>query len=182
MPFNANVVEENMKKAVEHTSKDMAAIRTGRASTSVLDSVKVEYYGSQVPISQAAGVGLSGGRTIEIKPWEASSLQNIEKAILKSDIGLTPVSDGKIIRINIPPLTEERRKELVKQAKKLAEDGKVSLRNVRRQANEEIDKQKGAMSDDDIKKNKDKIQKMLDMNIAQLDRILTEKEKAIMEV
>lgn len=184
MAYNVNIVEEKMKKGVEHIRKELSTIRTGRASASILDNIKAEYYGSLMSISQVASVTIPQHKLIEIKPWDVSVLPNIEKAILKSDIGLTPVNDGKIIRINIPPLTEERRKELIKFAKKLAEDEKVALRGIRRSANEEIEAQKtkSEISEDEMKKLKDKVQKILDNYILQIDKILSDKEKEIIEV
>jgi len=182
MAFNFAQYEDKLKKGVEHLRKELSTIRTGRASASILDNVKVEYYGSMVPISQVAAVNVPQAKTIEIKAWDSSALPAIEKAIQKSDLGLNPVNDGKLIRINIPSLTEERRKELVKYAKKVSEEEKVSLRNHRRTANEEIDKAKGEISEDQQKKDKEKIQKTLDSYIAQVDKILVEKEKEMMEV
>jgi len=183
MPFNIKAVEDKMKKAVEHVSKELSSIRTGRASTSIFDNVKVEYFGSEVPLKQVANV-VASARTIEIKPYDVSAIQAIEKAIQKSELGLTPVSDGKVVRINIPALTEERRKELTKYAKKLGEDGKVTCRNIRRDGNDDLDKMKKAseMSEDENKRNKDAVQKMLDRYIAEIDKYLVNKEKEIMEV
>ncbi len=183
MPFNIKVTEDKMKKAAEHVSVELATIRTGRASTAIFDNIKVEYFGADVPLKQVANVSVQA-RTIEIKAFDPSALQNIEKAIMKSDLGLTPVNDGKLIRINVPSLTEERRKELSKYARKLGEEGKVSLRNIRRDANDELDKAKKSaeMSEDDCKRNKDAVQKMLDRYIADVDKFLVNKEKEIMEV
>ncbi|MEI7905280.1 MAG: ribosome recycling factor [Candidatus Firestonebacteria bacterium] len=183
MPFAINAVEDKMKKAIEHVSKELMSIRTGRASTAIFDNIKAEYFGSEVPLKQLANI-IVQARTIEIKPFDASAISNIEKAIQKSDLGLTPVSDGKVVRLNIPPLTEDRRKELVKYAKKLCEDGKVTCRNNRRDANDELEKMKKSaqMSEDDNKRNKDAVQKMLDRYIAEIDKLLSNKEKEIMEV
>jgi len=183
MAFAINAVEDKIKKAVEHVSKELASIRTGRASTAIFDNIKAEYFGADVPLKQLANI-VAQARTIEIKPFDVSAISNIEKAIQKSELGLTPVSDGKIIRLNIPPLTEDRRKELVKYAKKLCEDGKVACRNNRRDANDELDKMKktATMSEDDNKRNKDQVQKMLDKFIADIDKLLSNKEKDIMEV
>ncbi len=184
MSFNFAQYEEKLKKGVDHLGKELATIRSGRANASILDSVKVEYYGSQVPLSQVASINVPQAKLIEIKAWDAGALPAIEKAIQKSDLGLNPVNDGKLIRINIPALTEERRKELVKFAKKVGEEEKVSLRNHRRAANEEVDsaKTKGELSEDQQKKEKDRIQKTLDRYIQQIDKTLTDKEKEIMEV
>ena len=179
MAFNFALYEDKLKKGVDHLRKELSTIRTGRANASILDNVKVEYYGSMVPISQVAAVNVPQAKTIEIKAWDSSALPAIEKAIQKSDLGLNPVNDGKLIRINIPALTEERRKELVKYAKKVSEEEKVALRNNRRTANEEVDtnKTKGEISEDQQKKDKEKIQKTLDSYIAQIDKILADKEK-----
>jgi ribosome recycling factor len=184
MAFVFTAFEEKLKKGVQHLSKELATIRTGRANASVLDSVKVEYYGSLVPISQVAAINVPQARVIEIKAWDSAALLAIEKGIQKSDLGLNPVNDGKLIRINIPALTEERRKELVKYTKKLAEEEKVSLRNIRRTANEEIDseKTKGGISEDQQKKEKEKVQKLLDNYIAQIEKNMIDKEKDIMAV
>ncbi|OGF45380.1 MAG: ribosome recycling factor [Candidatus Firestonebacteria bacterium RIFOXYC2_FULL_39_67] len=184
MAFNFALYEDKLKKGVDHLRKELSTIRTGRANASILDNVKVEYYGSMVPISQVAAVNVPQAKTIEIKAWDSSALPAIEKAIQKSDLGLNPVNDGKLIRINIPALTEERRKELVKYAKKVSEEEKVALRNNRRTANEEVDtnKTKGEISEDQQKKDKEKIQKTLDSYIAQIDKILADKEKEMMEV
>ncbi|MFH1825025.1 MAG: ribosome recycling factor [Candidatus Firestonebacteria bacterium] len=184
MSYNINQMEEKMKKGLEHVRKEFSTVRTGRASISILDNIRVEYYGSQTPINQIANISIPQSRLIEIKPWDASVLSNIEKAILKSDLGLTPISDGKSIRINVPPLTEERRLELVKFVKKIAEDGRIALRGIRRNANEEVEgmKKKGEISEDEMKRSKEQIQKLLDSNISQIDKTIAEKEKEIMEV
>ncbi|MFH1073938.1 MAG: ribosome recycling factor [Candidatus Firestonebacteria bacterium] len=184
MAFNFAQYEDRLKKGVDHLRKELSTIRTGRANASMLDNIKVEYYGSLVPISQVAAVNVPQAKTIEIKAWDSSALQAIEKAIQKSDLGLNPVNDGKLIRINIPSLTEERRKELVKYAKKVSEEEKVSLRNNRRVANEEIDKTKtkGEISEDQQKKDKEKVQKILDSYISLIDKILADKEKEMIEI
>jgi len=184
MAFNFALYEDKLKKGLEHLRKELSTIRTGRASASILDNVKVEYYGSLVPISQVAAVNVPQAKTLEIKAWDASSLPLIEKAIQKSDLGLNPVNDGKLIRINIPSLNEERRKELIKYAKKVCEEEKVALRNVRRGANEEIDKAetKGEISEDQQKKDKEKVQKALDNYISQIDKVFGDKEKEMLEV
>jgi len=184
MAFNFAQYEDKLKKGVEHLRKELSTIRTGRANASILDSIKVEYYGGMVPISQVAAVNVPQAKTIEIKAWDSSALPAIEKAIQKSDLGLNPVNDGKLIRINIPSLTEERRKELVKYAKKVSEEEKVSLRNHRRVANEEIDtaKTKGEIPEDQQKKDKEKVQKTLDSHILLIDKIFGDKEKEMSEI
>src|SRR5208283_6124974 len=142
-PVDANQIlndtDSKMKKAIEATKREFSSVRTGRASTSLVENIKVEYYGSFVPLNQVAGISIPDARTIEMKPWDAAALSEIEKAILKSDLGLNPNNDGKVIRINIPPLTEERRKEFVKMVHKHAEDGRVALRSIRQEANKHLD-------------------------------------------
>lgn len=175
---------ERMNKSVEAFKKDLAGIRTGRASISLLDSIRVEYYGNQVPLNQVATLNVPEPRTITIQPWEQRMISVIEKAILESDLGLTPSNDGKIIRINIPPLTEERRKQLTKVVRKRAEEARVAVRNIRRDANEELkklEKQK-EISEDELKKRLDEVQKLTDEFIKLIDEVLQKKEKEIMEV
>ncbi|MEK6645504.1 MAG: ribosome recycling factor [Candidatus Firestonebacteria bacterium] len=176
------MIEDKMKKSIETTRKELMSIRTGRASSALLDNIKVEYYNSQVPINQVANVNVPESRTIEIKPWDKSVIPAIEKAIIKSELGLNPSNDGKIIRISIPMLTEERRKELVKAAKKIAEDGKIAIRNIRRELMLSLDvsKDKSELSEDDVKKSKDRAQKLTDAYIKEVDTILANKEKEIL--
>lgn len=178
------VVEERMNKAIEAMQKTMASIRTGKASPMMLEGIRVEYYGTSTPLNQVASVASPEARLLEIKPWDKNALSDIEKAIQKSDLGLTPVNDGKMIRLQIPQPTEERRKELVKVAKKMAEDGRVTVRGVRRDVNDEVDKEKQAktISEDEAKKYKDHVQQLTDKFIAMVDKILTGKEKEILEV
>ncbi len=178
--------EDKMNKALESLRKEFAAIRTGRASLGILEGIMVDYYGAPTPLSQVANLAVPDPRQITIQPWEPKMLVEIEKAILKSDVGLTPSNDGKIIRLNIPPLTEERRQQIVKHAKKLAEDGRVAVRNVRRDINDEI-KKKGKdkdahVSEDETKKLQDEIQKSTDSYIKKIDELLVHKEKEIMTV
>jgi ribosome recycling factor len=174
---------ENMVKAVAALKKDLKRVRTGRASLSLLDGVKVDYYGTLTPVSQLATLAVPESRLITIQPWDATVIKEIEKAILKSDLGLTPSSDGKIVRIAIPPLTEQRRKELVKVVHKICEEYKVSIRNLRRDANEMVKelKKESQISEDDAFKSQDKIQKMTDEHIKLLDECYKEKEKEILE-
>ena len=176
--------EEKMGKAVEALKREFGRLRTGRASTSLVDSLAVDYYGTPTPINQLASVTTPDARSITIQPWDKGAFALIEKAIQTSDLGLNPVNDGKIIRINMPPLTEERRKELVKLAKKDSEDGKVAVRNIRRDANDQLKKlQKGGdLTEDDLRKGQDDVQKLTDSYVAKCDEALAEKEKEIMEI
>jgi ribosome recycling factor len=177
-------VEGHMQKAVEATQRSFNTIRTGRASTSLLDRVTVDYYGAPTPIKSLANINTPDGSTIAIQPFDKTSLGAIEKAISLSDIGLTPSNDGAIIRLNIPPLTTERRKELVKQAGKYSEEGKISVRNIRRDGIDEVKKQEKSsdISEDEAKGLQEKIQKLTDKYIAKIEQVLTEKEKDIMTV
>ncbi len=174
----------DMDKALQVLKGELAKLRTGRASPALVESVQVEYYGSNVPINQVANITTPDARTIQIAPWEAGTISSIERAILAANIGLTPQSDGKVIRIPLPPLTEERRKEMVKMIKKMGEESKVAIRNHRRDANEAIknaEKNK-TVSQDDAKKVMDQIQKKTDEKTAEVDKIIAGKEKEIMTV
>jgi ribosome recycling factor len=177
-------VEGHMQKTVEATQRSFNTIRTGRASTSLLDRVVIDYYGAPAPIKSLANVNTPDGSTIAIQPFDKSSLGAIEKAISLSDIGLTPSNDGVTIRLNIPPLTTERRKELVKQAGKYSEEGKVAVRNIRRDGIDEVKKQEKSsdISEDEAKGLQEKIQKLTDKYIAKIEQVLAEKEKDIMTV
>ncbi|MEL7641380.1 MAG: ribosome recycling factor [Solidesulfovibrio sp.] len=176
--------EERMKKALATLDKEFARLRTGRATTSLLDGLRVDYYGTPTPLDQIASVATPDSRTITIQPWDRKAFSDVERAILKSDLGLTPVNDGKIIRISIPPLTEDRRKDLAKVAKKYAEEAKVAVRNIRRDANETLKKKKNdkSISEDDQHKGQDDVQKLTDAYIAKAEDILSKKEKEIMEI
>jgi len=176
--------ENKMNKAISVLQSDLAAIRAGRANPAVLDKVKVDYYGVPTPVQQVGTIAVPEPRTITIQPWDASILGDIEKAILKSDVGITPNNDGKTIRLNFPPLTEERRKELVKGISKRGEECKVAIRNVRRDALEGFKKQKkdGEITEDDLKNLESKIQKLTDKFVANIDSIIADKEKEILEV
>ena len=176
--------ETRMEKAINALQNDLAAIRAGRANPAILDKVTVEYYGVQTPVQQVGTISVPEARTIIIQPWDASILGEIEKAILKSDVGITPNNDGKSIRLNFPPLTEERRKELVKGISKRGEECKVAVRGVRRDAIEGFKKQKkdGEITEDDLKDLETKIQKLTDKFIANVESIISSKEKEIMEV
>lgn len=176
--------ESKMQKAVESTQHAFNTIRTGRANASLLDKVTVDYYGTQTPLKSLASINTPDATTIAIQPYDRSSLNSIEKAISMSDIGLTPNNDGSTIRLNIPPLTSDRRKELVKIAAKYAEEGKVSIRNIRRDAVDSIRKEEksGDISEDEAKDRQDKIQKLTDKYINKIDALLEEKEKDITTV
>jgi len=175
--------EERMDKALGALRRDLATLRAGRATPAMLDRVQAEYYGALTPINQLANINTPDSRTLIIQPWDKSSLGAIEKAILKSDLGLTPSNDGSVIRLGIPPLTEERRAELVKSTKKFGEEAKVAIRNIRRDANDDIKKlEKTDISEDESRRHQDDIQKSTDRFIAEVDKILAAKEKEIMEV
>lgn len=173
-----------MQKSIDSLEKDFSKLRTGRASTALVDSIRVEYYGTPTPLNQVASVSIPDSRTISIAPWDRNAFNSIEKAIMKSDLGLTPINDGRAIRINIPVLTEERRKDLVKMAKKYTEDTKVAIRNVRRDANDALKKMHTAkeISEDDLHKAQDEVQKTTDLFVKKADAVLAEKEKEIMEI
>ncbi len=174
---------ESMSKSIASLKKELNRLRTGRASLSILDGIKVDYYGTPTPLNQMATLAVPESRLITIQPWDGSVIKDIEKAILKSDLGLTPSNDGKIIRISIPPLTEERRKELVKVVHKMCEDYKVSVRNIRRDANELLKtmKKDGEVSEDDAYKAQDQVQKITDEQIKLIDACDRQKEKEILE-
>lgn len=173
--------ESNMQKAVEATQRAFNTIRTGRANATLLDRVMVDYYGSPTPLKSLANINTPDASTITIQPYDKTSLNVIEKAIQLSDIGLTPNNDGQVIRLNVPPLTSERRKEFVKMASKFAEEGKVAIRNIRRDAVDSVRKQEKSseISEDESKDLQDKIQKLTDKHIAKIDELLAEKEKDI---
>ncbi|RJQ41542.1 MAG: ribosome recycling factor [Nitrospiraceae bacterium] len=175
---------ERMDHSIEALKKEFASVRTGRASLALLDGIKVDYYGTPTPLQQVASLSVPESRQIAIQPWDPKTISEIEKAIMKSDLGLTPTNDGKVIRINMPSLTEERRKQLVKVVKKNAEDAKVAVRNIRRDVNDEIKKleKEKHLSEDDTKKSLDEIQKFTDSYVKKIDEILVHKEKEIMEV
>jgi ribosome recycling factor len=181
------VIEETrdrMGKTQKAFVKEMAKVRTGRASQSMLDSVKVDYYGTQTPLPQMATVSIPESRLITVKPWDISVINSVEKAILKANLGLTPSNDGKLIRISIPPLTEERRKEIAKNVSKICEEHKVAIRNIRRDSNDmlkELQKE-GEISEDDSFKGQKQVQEMTDEYIQRLDDIFAEKEKEILEI
>ena len=174
---------DKMQKSYDYLKEDLASIRAGRANPHVLDKIKVDYYGTPTPIQQVGNVSVPEARIIQIAPWDKTMLKAIEKAILTSDIGINPQNDGSIIRLQFPELTEERRKDLVKDIKKKAEDGKVALRNIRRDGNEEFKKLgKGEVSEDEAADLTDSLQKLTDDYIAKIDKALEEKTKELMTV
>ncbi|WP_139904556.1 ribosome recycling factor [Clostridium thermarum] len=176
--------EEKMAKTLSVLKSDLATMKAGRANPTILDRIEVEYYGSMVGINQVANVSAPEPRLILIQPWEKSSLKAIEKAILKSDLGLNPTNDGTVIRLLIPELTEETRRNLVKQVKKLGEDAKVAIRSIRRDANDKIKalKKDGTLSEDEMKKYEEEVQKKTDNCIKEVDKIVEAKEKEIMSI
>jgi len=178
--------EEKMNKALDVLRKEFTTLRTGRASLGMLDGIIVDFYGTPTPLNGVSNMAMPDPRMITIQPWEPKMLGEIEKAILKSDVGLTPSNDGKIIRLSVPPLTEERRQQIVKQAKKQAEDARVAIRNIRRDVNDDIKKKSKDkdthVSEDEVKKLQDEIQKTTDSWIRKTDDLLAHKEKEIMTV
>jgi ribosome recycling factor len=176
--------KDKMAKAITGYSRELASIRAGRANASLLDRISVDYYGAPTPVNQLAGISVPEARLLVIQPYDKTSLGDIEKAILKSDLGLNPTSDGNIIRISIPALTEERRKELVKVVKKAAEEAKVVIRNVRRDGNDDLKKleKAGDITEDELRGYSEDIQKLTDENINKIDEMTKEKEKEILEV
>lgn len=179
-----SVYESKMSKSISVFEADLASIRAGRANPAILDKVTVEYYGVNSPLTQIGTVSVPDARTILIQPWDASILGEVEKAILKSDIGINPNNDGKTIRLNFPPLTEERRKEIVKTVKKFAEESKVAIRSIRRDAIEAFKAKKKAseITEDDLKSAEEDIQKLTDKHIKIIDDITAKKEKEVLEV
>lgn len=176
--------KSKMEKSVEALRKDLSRVRTGRASLNILDGVRVNYYGVPTPLSQVASLSVPESRTISIQPWDLKIIGEIEKAIQKSDLSLTPLNDGKIVRINIPPLTEERRKELVKVIKRMEEESKVAMRNIRRDANEQLKaaKKDKQLSEDEQFKLQEEVQKLMDKSIEKAEEVVKGKEKEILEI
>ena len=177
-------IEERMKKTVSVFEENLSEVRAGRANPAILNKVTVEYYGTQTPINQVAGISVPEARLIVIQPWDGSVLKEIERAILASDIGITPNNDGKVIRLNFPELNEERRKEIVKDIKKLAEDAKVAVRSIRRDAIDGFRKQQkdSEITEDELKIAEDEVRKITDSKIEEIDAILANKEKEVMSV
>ena len=175
--------EERMEKTISSLKDSFNAIRTGRASQALFDKVRVDYYGTKSPLNQVATISIPEARTVMIQPFHKSLITEIEKAILTSDLGLNPSNDGKVIRIQIPALTQERRKDLVKQAKQIAENSRTSIRNIRRDGNDDLKKKQkaGEITEDELKTEEDKLQKLTDKYIAEINKIYDTKEKEIME-
>ena len=184
MDERLNQYDEKMSKSVDALASEYAAIRAGRANPHILDKLRVDYYGTPTPLQQVANISVPEARMIQIQPWEASLIKEIEKAILNSDLGLTPNNDGKVVRLVFPELTEDRRKELVKDVKKKAENAKVAVRNIRRDANDAFKKQIKAneISEDETKMLEAEIQKLTDKYVAEIDKAMDDKSKEIMTV
>jgi ribosome recycling factor len=179
-----SALSQEMDKSIQSLKGDLVKVRTGRASTALVDPVHVDYYGSSVPLNQIANVTTPDARTIQVAPWEAGMIGAIEKAILAANIGFTPQNDGKVVRIPLPPLTEERRKDMVKLIKKMSEETKVAIRNHRRDANEKVKALEKAktLTEDDAKKAGEQIQKKTDEKVAEVDKIIAGKEKEILTI
>ena len=179
-----NNMSAHMDKTIEALRKEYQKVRTGRASTGLLDDIKVDFYGTPSPLNQVATLSVPEPRTITMQPWDAKMIPIIEKAIMNANLGLTPANDGKVIRLNLPPLTEERRKDIVKQLKKLAEDAKVAVRNIRRVAIDELKKleKDKKISEDDLKRAEKDVQDVTNGHVAKIDEVLAHKEKEVMEV
>lgn len=177
-------MSDRMGKSVEALKREYSRLRTGRASVSLLDGIRVSYYDTPTPLNQMASLSVPEPRLIVIQPWDKTAIGEIEKAILKSELGLTPINDGKIIRIAVPPLTEERRKELVKVARKMAEDNKVAIRNIRRDANDMLKdlKKEKEITEDELYRSQEEVQKITDQFISDVDELCTVKEKEILEI
>jgi ribosome recycling factor len=184
MPNAKAVCEEKMKKSILSLKDEFNSIRTGRASAALFDKIAVNYYGQKTPLNQVASISIPEARLVVIQPWDRSLIGEIEKAIQKSELSLNPSNDGKVVRIAIPPLTEERRKEFVRLAQKTAEQSRVAVRNIRREGNEELKKSQkdGDINEDEAKKGEEDIQKMTDQYIKEINKVLEDKEKEIMEV
>ena len=179
-----NKLQQQMEKTIEALKHEFSTIRAGRANAQMLDKIRVDYYGTLTPINQVGSISVPEPRTLMINPWDKSAMKDIETAIRNSDLGLNPTNDGEVIRLNVPALTEERRKELCKQAKKASEEFKVRLRNERRDANDKLKKleKEGEITEDDLKKAQDNVQKMTDKYTKEVDVLLEVKEKDIMAV
>ena len=182
--MNYSNLEEKMEKTISVYTEKLAEIRAGRANPAILNKVKIDYYGTPTPVNQVAGISIPEARLIVIQPWDMSILKDIEKAILAADIGINPNNDGKVIRLAFPELTEERRKDLVKNVKKIAEETKVAIRSTRRDGIENVksEQKEGNMTEDELKKAEDDIQKLTDKYVEKIDEILANKEKEIMSI
>ncbi|MDR7443779.1 MAG: ribosome recycling factor [Armatimonadota bacterium] len=175
---------QRMQKSVEATRRELAGLRTGRAHPGLVEHIRVEYYGTPVPLNQLATITAPEPRLLVIQPWDRSALRNIEKALMQSDLGLHPTSDGNVLRVPIPPLTEERRQDLVRLARKLAEEGRVAIRNIRREARETIEEleDEGEISEDEARRAQEELQRLTDRFIEEIDALLQRKEAEILEV
>lgn len=176
--------EHKMKATVEHTREEFVKIRTGRASAGLLDQIKVDYYGCPTPLNQVAQVGVGDARTLTVQPWEKNMVKVVEKAIRDSDLGLNPATSGDVIRVPLPPLTEERRRELSKVVRGMGEDSKVAIRNLRRDANTHVERltKDKEISEDDERRAETEVQKLTDKYVAEIDKVVADKEKEIMTV
>ena len=175
--------EEHMKKSVDNVRKEFASLRAGRATPALLDRITVSYYGTPTPLNQLANISVPEARMLVIQPWDKSAVPEIERAIMKSDLGITPTSDGVVIRLTIPQLPQERRTELVKVVKKKAEEGRVAVRNIRRDVNDDLKaKQKDGIPEDEVKRGQEELQKITDKQIKEIDELVKAKEQEIMQV
>ena len=186
MPYKPTLekVTKKMAGSLEHLKKELAGLRGGRASLSILDHIKVDYYGTLTPLKQVGNLSMPDGRLITIQPWDSTTIKEIEKAIITSDLGITPSNDGKLIRLPIPPLSEERRKDLVKVSKKYGEDTKVHIRGIRREGNDELKKlqKESTITEDNLRRGESEIQKITDAEIKIVDELLKKKEGEIAEI
>lgn len=186
MPYtpSLNKVKSKMDAVLEHLKQELTGLRGGRASLAILDHIKVNYYGTPTPLKQVGNLSMPDGRMITIQPWDTSIIKEIEKAIAMSDLGITPSNDGKLIRLPIPPLSEERRKDLVKVSKKYGEDTKIHIRGIRREGNEELKKfqKDSTITEDDLRRGETEIQKITDADIKKVDDLLKKKEEEILEI
>jgi ribosome recycling factor len=174
--------EHKMEQAAEHVSSEFSTVRTGRANPQLLQRITVEYYGSPTPLQQLASISVPEPRMLVVQPYDKTTVNNIERALQTSDLGLNPSNDGNVIRIAFPPLTEERRKDLIKLVRNMAEEGRVAVRNVRRHSKSDMEAMHGEISDDDIRRGEDELQKLTDRYVEQIDRLLTHKEEELLEV
>lgn len=177
-------IKEKMEKSISVYNEKLSEVRAGRANTAILNKIKIDYYGTPTPINQVAGVSVPEARLIVIQPWDISVLKDIEKAILTSDIGINPNNDGKVIRLAFPELTEERRKDIVKDIKKMAEEAKIAVRSIRRDGIEEAkeEQKQGNMTEDELKQAENEIQKLTDKSVEEIDKLLENKEKEVMSI
>ncbi len=184
MPYSIKELSAHMEGVLEHLKRDLAGLRTGRASLALLDNIRVDYYGTPTPLKQLANLAIPESRMITIQPWEPPLIKEMEKAIQASGLGLTPSNDGKVIRVPLPPLTEERRKELIKVSKKHGEEAKVQIRGIRRDGNEELKKmhKESKLSEDELRKTETEVQKLTDQYVQKVDQVIKKKEEEILEI